>query len=125
MTFEVGRSARVRAFHRMEGMPGPEGRRHPHEYRIEVVVERRALDERGMVIDLDVLAAALEELTGTMVGADLDDALPEHRGGVTVELLARWAHGVLRGAVRTDGGEALAVRVFESEDAFGGFRGPA
>jgi 6-pyruvoyl-tetrahydropterin synthase len=124
VTYEVGRSAGLRAVHRMEGMPAPEGERHPHDYRIEVVVERGALDGRGMVIDLDILAAALEELTGTMAGADLDDAIPEHRGGVTVELLARWVHESLRGPVRAAGGETLAVRVFETEDAFGGFRGP-
>jgi 6-pyruvoyl-tetrahydropterin synthase len=63
MTYEVGLSREVRAFHVMPGMAGPEGQRHHHDYRIDVVVERRDLDERGMVCDLDLLEAALADLT--------------------------------------------------------------
>jgi hypothetical protein len=63
VTCEVGLSRSVRAFHIMPGMPGPEGELHDHDYRIEVVVDREQLDERGMVCDLDVLEAALTELT--------------------------------------------------------------
>ena len=40
MTYEVGLSAAVRAFHVMPGMPGPEGQRHHHDYRIELVVRQ-------------------------------------------------------------------------------------
>ncbi len=47
MSYEVGLSREVRAFHMMPGMPGPEGERHHHDYRIEVVVERRELGPAG------------------------------------------------------------------------------
>ena len=63
MTYEVGLSRSVRAFHIMPGLPGPEGQLHDHDYRIEIVVDRGQLDDRGMVCDLDVLEAALTELT--------------------------------------------------------------
>ena len=62
VTCEVGLSRSVRAFHIMPGLPGPEGQLHDHDYRIEVVVDREQLDDRGMVCDLDVLEAALTEL---------------------------------------------------------------
>jgi len=59
VTCEVGLSRGVRAFHIMPGLPGPEGQLHDHDYRIEIVVDREQLDDRGMVCDLDVLEAAL------------------------------------------------------------------
>src|ERR1700735_3355502 len=68
VTCEVGLSRSVRAFHIMPGMPGPEGQLHDHDYRIEIVVDREQLDDRGMVCDLDVLEAALAELTSRVDG---------------------------------------------------------
>jgi 6-pyruvoyltetrahydropterin/6-carboxytetrahydropterin synthase len=122
MTYEVGLSRTVRAFHVMPGMPGPEGQRHHHDYRIEVVVGRRDLDERAMVCDLDLLEAALADLTGRIEGKDLEDAIqPPEADAVTVEIFARWAHQTLADEVRRAGGETLALRVWESPTAFGGY----
>ena len=55
--YETGTALQVEAFHVMPGMPPPEGERHSHDYRLEVVVRRDDLDERGMVVDLDLLDA--------------------------------------------------------------------
>ena len=99
MTCEVGLSRNVRAFHIMPGLPGPEGQLHDHDYRIEVVVEREKLDGRGMVCDKDQLQAA-----------------------VTVEVFSRWVHDTLSPTVAAAGGETLAVRVWETPVAFGGYR---
>ena len=41
---------------------------------------------------------------------------------MTVEVFARWLHGALADAVRAGGGQDLAVRVWESPLAFGGYR---
>jgi 6-pyruvoyl-tetrahydropterin synthase len=122
MTFEVGLSRTVRAFHVMPGMPGPEGQRHDHDYRIEVVVGRQDLDKRAMVCDLDLLEAALGDLTTRIEGQDLEDTIEPPDAGVTVEVFARWAFETLAGVVRRAGGETLAVRVWESPAAFGGYR---
>lgn len=104
-------------------MPGPEGQRHDHDYRIEVVVDRGDLDERAMVCDLDLLEEALTDLTGRIEDKDLEDAIqPPDGQGVTVEAFARWTHDTLAGVVRRAGGETLAVRVWESPTAFGGYR---
>src|ERR1700740_3850294 len=88
---EVGLSRNVRAFHIMPGMPGPEGQLHDHDYRIDVVVDREQLDERGMVCDLDVLEAALIELTNRVDGRNLEEIRPAEAEAVTVEGFARWA----------------------------------
>lgn len=123
MTFEVGTSATVTAFHVMPGMPPPEGEVHSHDYRIDVVVERAELDERGMVCDLDVLNAALAEVVRRIDGEDLETIRPAEAEAVTVEVFARWVHQALREPVRVAGGQDLAVRVWESAVAFGGYRG--
>jgi 6-pyruvoyltetrahydropterin/6-carboxytetrahydropterin synthase len=122
VAFEVGASASLRAFHRLPWMTGPEAEPHAHEYRIEVTVQRPELDERGMVCDLDVLQAALGEVLGRLADRDLDELSPDEVEAVTVEVLARWLHAELRDTARAAGAQTLAVRVWESPDAFGGYR---
>ena len=124
MTYEVGLSRGVRAFHIMPGLPGPEGQLHDHDYRIEVVVDRERLDERGMVCDLDVLEAAMAELAGRIDGRNLEEIRPASAEAVTVEVFARWVHDTLAPAVATEGADMLAVRVWETPVAFGGYRAP-
>jgi 6-pyruvoyltetrahydropterin/6-carboxytetrahydropterin synthase len=120
--FEVGISAGLRALHRIPWLPPPEGDLHAHDYRIEVVVARESLDARGMVCDLDVLEAALQDAVAELEGKDLDSIRPAEAEAVTVEILARWFHARLAGAIRTPGDQELAVRVWESPTAFGGYR---
>jgi 6-pyruvoyltetrahydropterin/6-carboxytetrahydropterin synthase len=125
MTYEVGLSREVRAFHVMPGMPGPEGERHHHDYRIDVVVERQSLAEQAMVCDLDLLQTALADLGARIEGKDLEDAIqPPDGGAVTVEVFARWGYETLAEVVRRAGGETLGLRVWESPVAFGGYRAP-
>ena len=124
MTYEVGLSRGVRAFHIMPGLPGPEGQLHDHDYRIEVVVDRERLNERGMVCDLDVLEAAMTELAGRIDGRNLEEIRPASAEAVTVEVFARWVHDTLASAVATEGAGTLAVRVWETPAAFGGYRAP-
>jgi 6-pyruvoyltetrahydropterin/6-carboxytetrahydropterin synthase len=120
--FEVGASSDLRALHRIPWLPPPEGDLHEHDYRVEVVVERASLDGRGMVCDLDVVEAALREAVVELDGKNLDSIRPPEAEAVTVEILARWFHARLADAIGAVGGEALAVRVWESPTAFGGYR---
>src|SRR5215468_2252864 len=122
VTCEVGLSRRVRAFHIMPGQPGPEGQLHDHDYRIEIVVDREQLDDRGMVFDLDLLDAALAGLAGQVEGRNLEDIRPAGAEAVTVEVFARWVHDSLAPAIAAAGGEVLAVRVWETPVAFGGYQ---
>jgi 6-pyruvoyltetrahydropterin/6-carboxytetrahydropterin synthase len=120
--FETGTAVGVRATHVMPGVEGPEGEPHEHDYRIEVVVRRADLDDRGMVIDLDVLDAAMRDVAGQVDGQDLEDIRPPEAEAVTVEVFARWAHDQLEPTARQAGADELGVRVWESADAFGGYR---
>jgi len=121
--YETGTALQVTAFHVMPGMLPPEGERHSHDYRLDVVVRRDDLDERGMVIDLDVLDAALSGTARRVDGADLDEVIPDV-DAVTVEVFARWLHDQLAATVGSLPGATLAVRVWENESAFGGYTAP-
>jgi 6-pyruvoyltetrahydropterin/6-carboxytetrahydropterin synthase len=118
--FEVGAVTRFRAFHRMPGEAPPENERHPHDYRVEVVAERERLDERGMVINLDVLTGALADVAERVREHDLSEVCGTE--AVTVEVLSAWIHEQLAATLRDNGAEAVAVRAWESEEAFGGVR---
>jgi 6-pyruvoyltetrahydropterin/6-carboxytetrahydropterin synthase len=122
--YEVGLGRRFRAQHVMPGMEGPEGRPHEHDYRIDVVATRAELDDRGMVCDLDVLERALAEVVARVDGRDLDEIRPPAAEAVTVEVLARWAHGALGALIAGAGVEHVSVRVWESPTAFGGYAAP-
>jgi 6-pyruvoyltetrahydropterin/6-carboxytetrahydropterin synthase len=122
---EVGTAIELRAWHVMPGANGPEGVRHAHDYRVEVFLEREGLDEQGMVCDLDVLNATVAEIADVVRDADLGDVIrPLDDGAVTVEVFAQWFHAALCGTARTAGVDRLAVRVWESPDAFGGYAAP-
>jgi 6-pyruvoyltetrahydropterin/6-carboxytetrahydropterin synthase len=110
----------VRAFHSMPSQPPPENERHAHDYRVEVVAERETLDDRGMVCDLDVLSSCLADTADRARDHDLAEVCATEV--VTVEVFAAWIHAQLAGPVRSEGAESLAVRVWESDDAFGGIR---
>jgi 6-pyruvoyltetrahydropterin/6-carboxytetrahydropterin synthase len=118
--FEVGASTSFRALHRMPDHPPPEDELHAHDYRIEVVAERERLDERGMVCDLDVLTGALADVADRVRGRDLSEVCGAE--AVTVEIFAAWIHELLAAPLGSDGAEVVSVRVWESEDAFGGVR---
>jgi 6-pyruvoyl-tetrahydropterin synthase len=121
--YEVGTAVDVLAFHVMPGLPPPEGERHPHDYRLDVVVRRDELDEQGMVVDLDRLDAALRSAADRVAGADLEEVVPDV-AAVTVEVFARWLHGRLCAALGALPATTLSVRVWESPTAFGGYEAP-
>jgi 6-pyruvoyl-tetrahydropterin synthase len=122
--YETGAALGVRAFHVMPGMPPPEGERHAHDYRLDVVVRRDELDDRGMVVDLDRLQQALREAASQVEDADLERIRPVGADAVTVEVFARWVHDRLAAALDDHHGVTLAVRVWESPTAFGGYTAP-
>jgi 6-pyruvoyltetrahydropterin/6-carboxytetrahydropterin synthase len=117
--YETGTALQVRAFHVMPDLPPPEGERHSHDYRLDVVARRDDLDARGMVVDLDLLDGALRDAAARVDGADLETVVAVEV--VTVEVFARWVHGQLAAALGRLPGTSLAVRVWESPVAFGGY----
>lgn len=125
-TYSTGTAVEVHASHVMPGMPPPEGERHSHDYKLDVVVSREGLDDRGMVVDLDVLGGALADVVKLLDGGDLDEVVGPEMDveAVTVEVFARWLHDRVAASLGQVSGADLAVRVWENAVAFGGFAGP-
>lgn len=120
--FEAGIVARFDAQHVMHGMEGPEGEIHSHDYRIDVIASRDRLDDLGMVVDLDVLQAAVDDVVRRVKGMNLDDiVVPRDPESVTVEALALWIHSEVARAIAGTGVERLHVRAWETDEAFGGY----
>jgi hypothetical protein len=67
------------------------------------------------------MTPALTGLTDRVEGRNLEEIRPAGAEAVTVEVFARWVHDTLSPAVAAAGGEALAVRVWETPVAFGGY----
>ena len=118
---EVGTAIEFPAQHIMPGVEGPEGTLHSHDYRLEVVLSREKLDDRGMVCDLDVLDAVLARIDARLRGQNLDVIRPPEAEAVTVEVFARWAHGAISDELAGSGVDHVSVRIYENPDAFGGF----
>ena len=121
--FRVGTAIEFPAQHSMPGVDGPEGELHSHDYRLDVVVERDGLDERGMVCDLDVLEAALQGIDAKVRDQNLEIIQPPDAEAVTVEVFAKWAFDYLAGRIAPSGAQAMSVRVWENEVSFGGYGG--
>jgi 6-pyruvoyltetrahydropterin/6-carboxytetrahydropterin synthase len=121
--FRVGTAIEFPAQHIMPGVEGPEGQLHSHDYRLDVVVERERLDDRGMVCDLDILEAALHDIDLIVREKNLEVIRPADAQAVTVEVFARWAHDFLADAIGQTGAEGLSVRVWENSMSFGGYSG--
>ena len=119
--YQVGTAIEFNAQHIMPGVEGPEGVLHSHDYRLEVVIEREKLDDRGMVCDLDVLEAVLQKIDGIVRGQNLEVIRPVDAEAVTVEVFARWAHDFLAEEIRESGADTLSVRVWENTLSFGGY----
>lgn len=122
--YEVGLRESFRAWHVMPDMEGPEGELHSHDYRLDVVLSRSELDNKGMVCDIDVVEAALRETVEEIAEKDLEVIKPPDAHAVTVEVLARWVHSNLAGRLPSDPAQTLHVRVWESPVAFGGYNAP-
>ena len=58
---------------------GSENHLHPHEYRVEVRLEGRELDEHGYLVDIVEIEALLDSLVGKYSGQTLN-SLPEFIG---------------------------------------------
>ena len=71
-----------------------------------------------------MLEKALAEIITEVDRQDLEQIRPERTEAVTVEVFAGWVHARLADALRGAGGDVLTVRVWESADAFGGYRAP-
>ena len=117
--FEVGASTSFRAFHAMPDRPPPEDERHPHDYRVEVVAERNGWTSAAWCATSTSSRARSPRWPETLGPRPLRGLWDRARDG---RGFRAWIHDRLAKPLGGDGAEVVAVRVWESSDAFGGIR---
>jgi 6-pyruvoyltetrahydropterin/6-carboxytetrahydropterin synthase len=117
--FEVGVARTFHALHQLETADPAESHEHSHDYRAELVARGERLDENAMLVDLDLLSAALSDCLAELDSADLGTLIAFAGQNTTVETVAEhiWTH------VRDQVSHAstvvgLRVTVYESADAW-------
>ncbi len=121
--YEVGVSARFEAAHSLRGDFGPATRLHGHTYRVDVSAEGPYLRDDGTLCDISRLQATVGEIAGCLHYRNLDE-VDELRGlNTTAEVLARHFFDLVAAAMAGQAVEWLKVRLWESPDAYAGYRG--
>ena len=117
--FEVGVARTFHALHQLEAEDPVASHEHDHDYRVEVVARGDRLDEAAMLVDLDLLGAALSECLVELDSVDLGSLSAFAGRNTTVETVAEhvWTH-VRDGLTRAPALTSLRVTVYESADAW-------
>lgn len=111
------------AFHQLVGGDwGAENQRHPHQYRVEVLLEGDRLDQHGYLVDLVDLEAQLQAAVARYAGRMLND-LPAFRGlNPSLEHFCRIFCQELSAAVQARDVRAITLRLWENEVAWASYR---
>ncbi len=112
------------AAHRLREYEGNCERLHGHNWRVEVTVESRELDERGIALDFRAIKAHLAELLARFDHKYLNDVPPFDGMNPSSENLARHLFEELQRVIPPPAGVAR-VAVWESEDARAEYFRPA
>jgi 6-pyruvoyltetrahydropterin/6-carboxytetrahydropterin synthase len=116
--YEVCVAARFEAAHRLVGDFGPASRMHGHTYRMEVIVRGQHLAEDGTLYDIGELGRAVKDLAASLDYRDLSEVPGLIHVNTTAEAVADYCWEKLAPPLRDRGLESLAVRIWESGDAY-------
>jgi 6-pyruvoyltetrahydropterin/6-carboxytetrahydropterin synthase len=116
--YEIYVAARFEAAHRLVGDFGPASRMHGHTYRIEVILRGQHLGNDGTLYDIGELRQAVDGLASSLHYRDLNE-FPDLAGvNTTAEAVADYCWEKLAPPLRNKGLDSLAVRIWESPDAY-------
>jgi 6-pyruvoyltetrahydropterin/6-carboxytetrahydropterin synthase len=100
---------------------GAENELHSHNYRVEVQLEGKILDEHGYLVDIVALEAHLDELVAYYRDQTLND-LPEFAGlNPSIEHFARLLCQELLSRLK-EPLSAVAVKIWENDIAWAAYR---
>ena len=116
--YEVYVAARFEAAHRLIGDFGLATRTHGHTYRMEVIVRGQHLGDDGTLYDIGELGQAVEGLAGSMHYRDLNEVPGLEGVNTTAEAVPSYCWEKLARPLRGRGLDSLAVRIWESPDAY-------
>lgn len=112
--FEVTYETTFCATHRLTEAGRPIEPLHGHDWRVEVTAAGERLDRVGVVIDFEVLKAALGRITAQFHYKDLNDHAAFREQSPSAEAVARYIFGELRRELAEQGPRLRRVRVGEA-----------
>jgi len=124
--FEVIVEQQFSAAHFLKDYPGKCANVHGHNYRLQVTVEGETLDHLGMVIEFEVIKAAVKTWIDKFDHGFLNEIAPFDKLNPSAENLAKFFYDVVENALRQSLPTALVrvsyVRVFETEKCSAAYR---
>lgn len=124
--YEVIVEQHFSAAHFLKDYPGKCANIHGHNYRVQITVEGETLDSLGMVIEFEVIKAALAEWLNRFDHGFLNQIPPFDTINPSAENLARFFYDVVENAIRQSTPSAAArvsyVRVFETDKCSAAYR---
>ncbi|MBI5552481.1 MAG: 6-carboxytetrahydropterin synthase [Desulfobacterales bacterium] len=101
---------------------GPENSEHAHRYRLELVLEAKALDRHGFLVDIVAVEQHLDQVVADFRDKTLN-ALAAFAGlNPSIERLATVLHERFRERLAHLGLDGLAVTIWEDEIAWTSYR---
>jgi len=114
-TYQLRVQTEFAAAHALRGYAGSCSRLHGHNWRIEVEVGARALDEIGMAIDFREIKRAAHEIAGELDHRYLNKIEPFTELNPTAENIAAHCYAALRARLDRPGVAVQAVTVWEND----------
>ena len=103
--------------HTLGNYPGACARMHGHNWKVEVEVTTRDLDEIGMGVDFKVIKEAAREVAGRLDHRYLNDLEPFTRTNPTAENIAAFFYHELSATLNNQRTRVHAVTLWETERA--------
>ncbi len=105
------------AAHNLRGYPGSCGRLHGHNWKVEVEVQARALDEIGMALDFREIKRIAREVTDGLDHRHLNELEPFTEVNPTAENVAAYCFGEIGRRLNRPALHVSAVTVWENDRA--------
>lgn len=103
--------------HTLRGYEGPCKRMHGHNWKVEVEVIAKSLDQTGMGLDFKLIKAAAKETTNRLDHQYLNDIEPFDRLNPTAENIACYLHQELSTQLNNERITVQSVTLWETDRA--------
>ena len=101
---------------------GDENIEHSHSYQLELVLEKKELDNHGFLVDIVEVEHHLDELTATFQGQLLNTHVAFSGINPSIERLATVIHDIFTKRLESFQLEALTVNIWEDDIAWTSYR---
>lgn len=123
--FNLGIRRSFSAYHFLIGGDwGDENIKHPHNYQVEIILEKSQLDHHGFLVDIVDVERHLDEVVAQFAGQTLNELPPFSDLNPSIEQLAAIMHERFQARFAGYGLKSLTVKIWEDDIAWTSYCGP-